>query len=74
MRTNKIEGKFVNLRIAELEDAEFSLSCRQNKEKNTFIPSIKRNGYRNNLIVMIVIFSLLKERMEKGLGPSHCTI
>ena len=41
MRTNKIEGKFVNLRIAELEDAEFSLSCRQNKEKNTFIPSIQ---------------------------------
>lgn len=41
MRTDIIEGKFVNLRIAETEDAEFSLSCRQNKEKNQYIPSIQ---------------------------------
>lgn len=40
MKTNVVEGKFTNLRIAKVEDAEFALLCRQNKEKNKFIPSV----------------------------------
>lgn len=40
MRTELIEGKFVNLRIAEVDDAEFTLSARQNQEKNKYIPQI----------------------------------
>ena len=41
MRTEKIEGCFVNLRIAEEADADFTLKARQNKEKNKYIPSIE---------------------------------
>lgn len=40
MRTSRISGEFVDLRIAEVEDAEFTLSVRQNKEKNKYIPQI----------------------------------
>lgn len=40
MRTKLIEGNFVNLRIAEERDAEFTLAARQNEEKNRFIPRV----------------------------------
>lgn len=41
MRTDIINGQFVNLRIAELSDAEFTLAIRQNKEKNQYSPQIQ---------------------------------
>lgn len=40
MRTDTIEGIFVNLRIAEISDAEFTLTCRQNEEKTVYIPKV----------------------------------
>ncbi len=43
MYTNIIEGKYVNLRIATEDDAEFTLAVRQNESKNKFIPMINSN-------------------------------
>ena len=41
MRTAKIVGEFINMRIAEVEDADFTLLARQNKEKNKYIPQLQ---------------------------------
>ena len=40
MRADKFEGQFINLRIAEESDAEFTLSARQNKDKTKYIPML----------------------------------
>ena len=41
MKSEIIKGKLVQLRVAGEQDAEFTLSVRQNKEKNKYIPRIE---------------------------------
>jgi RimJ/RimL family protein N-acetyltransferase len=40
MRTDVVEGIYVNLRIVEINDAEFTLACRQNEKKTAYIPKV----------------------------------
>ncbi len=74
MRMDKIEGNYVNIRVAEIEDAGFSLSVRQLGNKTQFIPKLtisideQKEWIKKQLVSEDCYFCIIERKDKTNIG------